>query len=197
MVQTIINDDALTQAIFETFRKYGYEGTSIALLSAQTGLKKSSLYHRFPAGKEEMAKTAVRYMQTQIQQKVIVPLLSKNVLPETRFATLIENLQQYFADGAKNCLLGVLSIGEDKPEIQQQLNVIYDAFLYALEKLAQEVGMDSTEAKLWSERFLILLEGALVIQRLTKNKTMFIQQMQFEQQQFNQRLAAAASEKTR
>ena len=91
----------------------------------------------------------------------------------------------------------MLSIGENKPEIQQQLNVIYDAFLYALEKLAQEVGMDSTEAKLWSERFLILLEGALVIQRLTKNKTMFIQQMQFEQQQFNQRLAAAASEKTR
>ena len=100
MVQTIINDDALTQAIFETFRKYGYEGTSIALLSSQTGLKKSSLYHRFPAVKEEMAKTAVRYMQTQIQQKMLVPLLSKNVLPEIRFATLIENLQQYFADGA-------------------------------------------------------------------------------------------------
>ena len=62
-------------------------------------------------------------------------------------------------------------------------------FLYALEKLAQEVGMSAHEAKLWAERFLIFLEGALVMQRLTKNKEMFIQKLQYEQQQFNQLIA--------
>jgi len=39
---------------------------------------------------------------------------------------------------------------------------------------------------------LIFLEGALVIQRLTKNKEMFIQQLQYEQQQFNQLIAKGA-----
>ena len=34
--------------------------------------------------------------------------------------------------------------------------------------------MNSHEAKLWSERFLIFLQGALVIQHLTKNKEIHI-----------------------
>jgi AcrR family transcriptional regulator len=186
MVQTTIDNDALTNAVFETFRKYGYAGATIAILSSVTGLKKSSLYHHFPAGKDDMAKAAVGYMQIQMQQNMIIPLLNKIIAPENRFDTMIAATQQFFVDGTKNCLLNVLSLGEVKPNIQQQLNAIYDAFLYALEKLAQEVGMDAHEAKLWAERFLIFLQGALVIQRLTKNNEMFIQQLQYEQQQFKQ-----------
>jgi TetR/AcrR family transcriptional regulator, lmrAB and yxaGH operons repressor len=189
MAQQTIDDEALANAVFETFRKYGYEGTTISLLSEVTGLKKSSLYHRFPAGKEDMAKTVVSYVQTQLQQGVIAPLLNKKDAPEKRFKQMIATLQGFYADGTKNCLLNVLSLGDVKSDMRLQLNHIYDAFLYALEKLAQEVGMSSTEAKVWSERFLIFLEGALVIQRLTKNKEMFMQQMQYEQQQFSQYLS--------
>ncbi len=189
MALPTINDDVLMTAVVEIFRQYGYEGTTISLLSTVTGLKKSSLYHRFPAGKEDMAKAAVAYVQMEIQQTMIVPLLNRTLAPEVRFNTMIAAVQLFFVDGSKNCLLNVLSLGEVKPNIQQQLNAIYDAFLYALERLAQEIGMDAHEAKLWSERFLIFLEGALVIQRLTKNKLMFIQQLQYEQQQFNQLLA--------
>ncbi len=192
MVQATIDDDVLTSAVFETFRQYGYEGATISLLSSVTGLKKSSLYHRFPAGKDDMSKAAVGYVQIQIQQHMIVPLLNKTVAPGVRFSTMIAATQQFFVDGTKNCLLNVLSLGDVKPEIQQQLNAIYDAFLYALERLAQEIGLDAHEAKLWAERFLIFLEGALVIQRLTKNKEMFIQQLQYEQQQFNQLIAKGA-----
>lgn len=189
MVQVIINDDALTSAVFEAFRKHGYAGATISLLSSETGLKKSSLYHRFPAGKDDMAKAAVNYVQIQIQQQMIIPLLNKTLAPEVRFSTMIGAVRQFFVDGTKNCLLNVLSLGDVNPEMQRQLNAVYDAFLYALEKLAQEVGMSAHEAKLWGERFLIFLEGALVIQRLTKNKEMFIQQLQYEQQQFNQLIA--------
>lgn len=189
MVQATIDDNALTSAVFETFRKHGYEGATIALLSSETGLKKSSLYHRFPAGKDDMAKAAVSHVQIQIQQQMIIPLLNIALAPELRFSTMIASVRQFFVDGTKNSLLNVLSLGDVKPEIQQRLNAIYDAFLYALEKLAQEVGMSAHDAKLWAERFLIFLEGALVIQRLTKNKDMFIQQLQYEQQQFNQFIA--------
>ena len=192
MVQATINDDVLTSVVFEAFRKHGYEGATISLLSSETGLKKSSLYHRFPAGKDDMARAAVTYVQIQIQQQMIIPLLNKNVAPEVRFSTMIAAARQFFVDGTKNCLLNVLSLGDVKPAIQQQLNAVYDAYLYALEKLAQEVGMNAHEAKLWGERFLIFLEGALVIQRLTKNKEMFIQQLQYEQQQFNQLIAKGA-----
>jgi len=186
MAQLIIEDNALTIAVFETFRKYGYEGTTITLLSKVTGLKKSSLYHRFPEGKADMAKTVATYMQTQIQQGVIMPLLNKAIAPEERFKQIITTLQAFYADGAKSCLLNVLSLGDVAPDLKQVLSTIYDTLLYALEKLVQEIGMDSHEAKLWSERFLIFLQGALVIQHLTKNEEMFTLQMQDQQQAFNQ-----------
>ena len=186
MAQLIIEDNALTIAVFETFRKHGYEGTTIALLSKVTGLKKSSLYHRFPAGKADMAKTVAAYVQTQVQQGVIMPLLDKKIAPEVRFSQVIAMLQNFYADGTKNCLLNVLNLGDVAPDLKQVLSSIYDTFLYALEKLAQEIGMDGSESKLWSERFLIFLQGALVIQRLTKNEEMFTQQMQNQQQQFNE-----------
>ncbi len=37
------------------FRRDGYDGASIARLSAATGLGKASLYHYFPGGKQDMA----------------------------------------------------------------------------------------------------------------------------------------------
>jgi len=188
MVQKTIDDDALVQALFEVFRQYGYEGTTIALLSAATGLKKSSLYHRFPAGKADMAKAVVAHLHGQMQQTIIAPLLNTSALPEERFNQLLKTIEKMYAKGSKSSLLNVMSLGEVKPEMRQVLNTVYDALLYALERLAQEVGLESQAAKLWSERFLIFVEGVLVMQRLTKNKEMFMQQMQFEQQQFSQML---------
>ena len=43
----------------EIFRRYGYEGASLKRLSDASGLGRSSLYHHFPNGKEDMA-AAVR-----------------------------------------------------------------------------------------------------------------------------------------
>jgi|TARA_B110000971_G_C19799554_1_gene403610 hypothetical protein len=38
MAQLIIEGNVLTIAVFETFRKYGYDGTTITLLSKVAGL---------------------------------------------------------------------------------------------------------------------------------------------------------------
>ncbi|TGQ06111.1 helix-turn-helix domain-containing protein, partial [Mesorhizobium sp. M00.F.Ca.ET.217.01.1.1] len=46
----------LPSIIGEVFREHGYEGASLALIGAATGLGKGSLYHFFPGGKEEMAR---------------------------------------------------------------------------------------------------------------------------------------------
>ncbi|WP_164094666.1 TetR family transcriptional regulator, partial [Serratia marcescens] len=46
---------ALIPILGEVFREHGYEGASLAVIGARTGLGKGSLYHAFPGGKEEMA----------------------------------------------------------------------------------------------------------------------------------------------
>ena len=189
MAQQANENTALIEALFDIFRNHGYEGTTISLLSEVTGLQKSSLYHHFPKGKEDMLKAVVSYVSKQIQQHIIAPLLDTQVKPEKRFSNMIATIKAFYNDGRKNCLLNVLNLGETKAEINKLQNDDYSAWLDALIQLGKEVGLNQQEAKDWAERFLIIIEGALVIQRLTSNKQTFEKHMEYEQKQFRQILA--------
>ncbi len=49
-------------ALSEAFRRYGDEGATIGRIEQETRLKRSSLYHFFPGGKEEMAKVVLDHV---------------------------------------------------------------------------------------------------------------------------------------
>ena len=186
-MKTLPNENtALIEALFDIFRNHGYEGTTISLLSEVTGLQKSSLYHHFPKGKEDMLKAVVSYVSKQIQQHIIATLLDTQIKPEKRFGNMIATIKAFYSDGRKNCLLNVLNLGDAKVEINKLQNDDYSAWLNALIQLGEEVGMSQPEANNWAERFLIIIEGALVIQRLTSNKQTFEKHMVYEQKQFQQ-----------
>ncbi|MDZ4140742.1 MAG: TetR/AcrR family transcriptional regulator [Methylotenera sp.] len=186
MAQQANENTVLIEALFDIFRNHGYEGTTISLLSEGTGLQKSSLYHHFPAGKEDMLKAVVVYVSMQVHQHIITPLLDTQEKPEKRFSNMIATIKAFYSDGRKNCLLNVLNLGEAKVKIKELQNNDYNAWLNALIQLGKEVGMSQQEATEWSERFLIVVEGALVIQRLTGNKMIFDKQMEYEKNQFQQ-----------
>ena len=59
MALTKINEDELLDRLTDVFRTYGYEGASLSRISEVTGLQRASLYHRFPGGKEDMAKAVL------------------------------------------------------------------------------------------------------------------------------------------
>ena len=60
----------IVDRLFVVFQDHGYEGASLADLSRATGLGKSSLYHHFPGGKEQMAEAVLgkgkAFMQTAV-----------------------------------------------------------------------------------------------------------------------------------
>lgn len=184
MAHQTIDDHSLVKSLFEVFRVHGYESASISQLSEATGLKKSSLYHRFPAGKEDMAKAVVTYVSTQLHSQVIEPLLDSKKTPEKRFNDMIAVITKFYADGTKNCLLNVLNIGGGKSEIQTLLQKDYEAWRKALVGLAKEAGMNSKTAEKRSEHFLIVVQGALVIQRLICNTLTFQHSMEYEKKEF-------------
>lgn len=179
-----IDDDSLAASLFEVFRSRGYEGTSISLLSEVTGLKKSSLYHRFPAGKEDMLKAVVLYVSSQLHTHIIGPLLNSAEAPERRFNTMLTTIRSFYHEGRKNCLLNVLSLGETKEEISELLNRDYCDWLDALTNLAKDAGLSKKDAKIRSEHFLIAIQGALVIQRLTNNSRTFRNAIEYEKKLF-------------
>ena len=99
---------------------------------------------------------------------------------------MIATIKAFYSEGRKNCLLNVLNLGEAKTEIKKLQNDDYSAWLDALTQLGKEAGLNQQEAKNWAERFFIILEGALVIQRLTSDMQTFEKHMEYEQKQFQQ-----------
>jgi len=184
MAQQTIDDNTLLAALFDIVRRHGYEGTTIAQLSAVTGLKKSSLYHRFPAGKDDMIKAVVAYVSAQLQRHLFIPLRVSQTAPEQRFDDMIATIKGFYGDGGKNCLLNVLSLGEARAEIKELLNQDYRQWLAALTQLAQDAGMKQSEAEQKSAHFLIVVQGALVIQRLTDDALVFGNCLDYERRRF-------------
>ncbi len=184
MALPTIDNDSLAESLFEVFRSRGYEGATLTVLSEKTGLRKSSLYHRFPEGKDDMVKAVVLHVSTQLHTQIIEPLLNSEESPEKRFKRMILTIKKFYSDGRKNCLLNILNLGDPKPEIKELLYKDYSDWLSALCNLAEEAGLDRNAAKTRSEHFLIVVQGALVIQRLTHNPATLSKNMEYEEIQF-------------
>jgi len=64
----------LLPILLELFRRQGYAGVSIADVSKATGLGKSSLYHHFPEGKEQMAREVLQHVEAGVRESFVAPL---------------------------------------------------------------------------------------------------------------------------
>ncbi len=58
----------------EVFREHGFEGASLSVITARTGLGKGSLYHFFPGGKEEMGQAVLAHIDGWFETEVYAPL---------------------------------------------------------------------------------------------------------------------------
>ena len=78
--KALIDNDSLFEKISDAFRADGYEGASLSRLSEATGLKKASLYHRFPGGKEQMASEILDWDVGRLAEDVSADLVKPELL---------------------------------------------------------------------------------------------------------------------
>jgi len=76
MPAPLLSKDEVLDRLLNTFRDKGYEGASLAELSAATGLVKASLYHYFPGGKQDMAEQVMAHLERQLAAAIYEPLQS-------------------------------------------------------------------------------------------------------------------------
>ncbi len=151
-------------AIMREFRMSGYDGASLSRLSAATGLGKSSLYHYFPNGKEDMAKAAGERAAALVVEAVIEPLAAEGAL-KTRLQKATAGLSKFYHGGKTSCLVDLFTIGEANDAAPGLAKSMVDALLRALASVAEEAGHSKKEAKLVAEQAVIELEGSLVVSR--------------------------------
>ena len=148
--------------LFEVFRDRGFEGASMADLAAATGLGKSSLYHAFPGGKDEMARAVLARIRASLEGNVVSALRGSGSIPARlkRMAHAIETLYQ---SGDVGCVLGAFSLGLSGQRFRAELQDIFGLWIDALAGVLREAGIASLDARHRAEDALVAIEGSLVL----------------------------------
>jgi AcrR family transcriptional regulator len=160
-----VPEEALISRLSRVFRDVGYEGATLSLLEAATGLKKASLYHRFPNGKEQMAEEVLDSAQRWLTEQILNPLHGPEA-PKARIDAVIRRLDQFYSGGKQACLLNMLSSSRIQGgPFTKRIRCMFEALREALAAVARDAGADSQTAQARAERVIVLLQGSLVLSR--------------------------------
>ena len=165
------------EKLFEAFRELGYDGASLVQLSEVTGLKKASLYHRFPEGKGQMVQAVLDYADQWVQANVIEALVAEGD-PPARLSKALKGLEQLYAGGQKTCILRALSVSSDNNLFRERLDRSFAAQIRGFRQLALDFGWEPEEAQWVAERAVIQIQGALVLARARQDVSFFTRTLQ-------------------
>ena len=158
--------DEIIDRLFTVFRDRGFEGASIADLSRATGLGKSSLYHHFPEGKEQMAQAVLERATAVIDSEILNVARSAGTL-KARIRKIVAMLDRMYVGGRTPCVLGQLATSNIGSVAKQGLLLAFSHWIDAVEALARESGMSPVRARHFAEDWVARLQGALILQAAT------------------------------
>ncbi len=160
-----VETDLVIHQLGEVFRAEGFEGTSLVRLAECVGLKKASLYHRFPRGKQQMAEEVLAAAGAWIQARVLLPLNADGSVHE-RVKLVVLALDEFYGGGSRGCLLNVFaSPGGGASPFSATIAAMFEALISGFAKLARDAGCSKKEAMARAERSIALMVGGLVLAR--------------------------------
>jgi AcrR family transcriptional regulator len=172
MAANKVSDEAVMGGLLRVFQDYGYEGATLARISEATGLEKSSLYHRFPGGKDEMAILLLRQVGARFANEILAPLRRSEAM-EVRIRKCAIRLRRFYEAGRRSCVLDTLSLCGGDPRIHMEVKAVYLAWQGAFAEITREAGIGQAAAVRRAQEAIGAIHGALVLARATGNRGPF------------------------
>lgn len=157
-----LSKDEVLDLLLNTFRDRGYEGSSLAELSTATGLGKSSLYHYFPGGKEDMAEQVLAHLDRQLAANLYEPLRSDQP-PAKKLGLMLDVIDAFYQGGRKACLLERLCASVDRASFRRPLRQAFVTWIEAVEAICLQAGLSKGVARARAEDLVVRVEGALIV----------------------------------
>ena len=157
------------------FRDRGFEAASLTDIARATGLQ-SSLYHRFPGGKQQMAAEVV----DRVGERFGRPARSarRRRTDSESGSAVGAKLAEFYENGRRSCLLDVLSLGDAGAETAGRLNSGANAWVDAFATVARLGGADGAEALAQAQDAVAAIEGGLVLARVTGDNRAFLRSIE-------------------
>ena len=162
MPPALLSRDEVIDRLMLVVRRSGYDGASLAELSKATGLGKSSLYHYFPDGKDDMVRAVLEHLETQLRDSIFTPLRGPGT-PRRRVEAMVKTVDEYYRGGREACVLGNLVLGTSRTRFRRLLQAIFDEWIEALAGALVDAGLSRAIARARAEDAVIRIEGALVL----------------------------------
>lgn len=157
----------------EVFTLYGYDGASMELLSRASGLKKASLYHRFPGGKKEMALHVLSNIEAWFMEKFNAVIQDTQLPVDQRLHIALESISTLFSDGDRNCPLRMLSAGSESSTFQEPIARCFTIIKESFKKIGMENGLPQKIAEAKATEAIIDIQGSLILSRAMKDNHIF------------------------
>src|SRR5690606_10181745 len=138
--------DEVVTRVMEVVRRQGYCGASLAELSKATGLGKSSLYHYFPDGKEDMVGAVLAYLEATLEETVFAPLREPGA-PVARLRRMNQALAAFYREGREACLLASLGVGDESKPFHPLVRQIFRAWIDAIASALRDGGLSRSAAR--------------------------------------------------
>ncbi len=166
----------LLPALADVFQNMGYDGATLSLLAAATGLSRASLYHHFPGGKAEMAAALLRDAVVELEQSAFSRLAG--TLPaDERLAAFVDGFSDYVHEGEGRCLIAVLATGSAGAVHGTTIAGQFAEWSHRLAATFEECGYKPKRAGRAATDLLTGLYGALQLATLLKDPSVFRAQL--------------------
>ncbi len=146
-------------------RAKGFDGASMNDLSEATGLKKASLYHRFPGGKKEIAEAVLAYTGDWSEINIQQVLTDQSQTPLQRLQQAIANIRALYDDGQAICILRALTMDSSLPLFGNLIEERFQVWIDAFAQLGRDFGFADEKAKKLALETLIRVQGSLVLSK--------------------------------
>lgn len=169
---------AAIPALAEAFREHGYEGASLAVLCAATGLGKGSLYNFFPGGKEEMAAAVLADVDAWFTGSVFEPLGNAEAGDAGAIGAMFDAVTGYFESGRRVCLQGAFALGGERDLFAATIADYFERWIAALAAALSAVGASTAggsaeAARVTAIETVAAIQGAIVLSRALDDPEIF------------------------
>ena len=170
--QKVLDSDML-QGLTKVFRSKGYEGANLSELAEATNLKKASLYHRFPGGKQEMARTVLSHIEQWVETYILNGLKNDQLPPKERLQNVLSEIYSSYDGGKDTCIFRALSLESGIVLFQESIEFGMQQWIDAFENFGITLGLSKDKAHELSVQTLIDIQGSLIVAKGMNNTDVF------------------------
>ncbi|NIJ44930.1 AcrR family transcriptional regulator [Wenyingzhuangia heitensis] len=160
-----VNDVELLSRLMSVIRSKGYDGASLNDLAAVSGLKKASLYHRFPGGKKDIVLAVLGYVDDWFVKHIQEIVYAKDISKEDKLSRVLNSINELYACGLESCIVGALTLGGGISLFTNELKTGIESWLDCFSKIGTDFGYDKEESNQKAIQVLVKIQGSLIVSK--------------------------------